>query len=271
MVQTHVIVSYWPTARDDPAARLASAAAASRSPARPLLTAAMLLTGVASLSLTYRLDAFPLDRGGEFVSLARVELPPNDLPATELFSAPSPETNPAIATPAPSAPVVRKPAIAASASPVGVGPVRRIRLEEVPVKAAATDTKLVPDAAPIAIAPEILRPARLTATAHAVPTQPGLGEQAPPTEVAAPIQSFPQVRMGDLTLGAITMRTAADGSATIHLGGLLNLFKLRLPVEDYERFSAASAAQDFVSLDELKAAGIPARLSADGSEIVIGE
>ena len=301
MVQTHVILTYWPTARDDPAARRGASVIQASSPVRPMTTAAMLVIGVASLSLTYPLDAFPIDHGSRFQSIARIELPP--VPARQTASAevlpgfttlgnssaPETETDGGLVD-VPSKTVVESPkqnkrsparsavatsreriealrlAIAPRASTSGV--IKRVRLERAPVALEPPMKEVAAMASPIAVDSKIFHSAPLSAMASDEIAASDAAELARGDQAVT--QTYPQVRIGNRTLGAITMRTARNGSPTIHIGGLLSLMKLKLPRSDYERFSSASAASTFISLEDLRKSGIPAEMSSDGGELVIG-
>ena len=301
MVQTHVIVTYWPTARDDPAARRGASAVPAGSPVRPVTTAAMLVIGVASLSLTYPLDAFPIDHGSRFQSIARIELPPvsarqsasaDVVPGfTTLANSYTAETEiedglvdiPTEASvesrgqskrsSARSAVAISRERIAALkvalAPPASInGAIKRVRLERMPVTLEPSMNEVAAIASPIAVDSKVFRSVPLSIMASDEVASSREAELARGDQ--AVVQTYPQVRIGSRTLGAITMRTARNGSPTIHIGGLLNLMKLKLPRSDYERFSNASAARTFISLEDLRKSGIPAEISSDGGELVIG-
>lgn len=80
----------------------------------------------------------------------------------------------------------------------------------------------------------------------------------------AEVQSFPTVTVDGVALGAVTMR-----GDTVHLGGLVGLLRLRLPAEDFQRLEAAPAADSFVSIDALRAAGVEVALDPERDTITL--
>jgi hypothetical protein len=57
-------------------------------------------------------------------------------------------------------------------------------------------------------------------------------------------------------IGAITLQDLGHGGHAVHLGALVELLKLRMPQVEFARLSSAAAADSFVSLDQMRAAGI---------------
>jgi hypothetical protein len=79
------------------------------------------------------------------------------------------------------------------------------------------------------------------------------GSAAPPAAVA---QHYPLAIVDGEPIGAITLQDLGHGGHAVHLGALVELLKLRMPQAEFARLSSAAAADTFVSLDQLRAAGI---------------
>ena len=106
-----------------------------------------------------------------------------------------------------------------------------------------------------------------------VQTFAGATEAAPiqlSTVASSYVVSFPTVVANGHTLGAVTMRDFGSGFATLHLGGLLGLFKLRMQPADYDRLAQAPAAGSFISLDDLRAAGLAVTHDPKSGRLIIG-
>ena len=89
-------------------------------------------------------------------------------------------------------------------------------------------------------------------------------EAEPEAPAAAEAQSFPTVTVGGQALGAVTMR-----EGKIHLASLVGLLQLRLPTGEFARLASAPAADSFVDVEALRAAGIEAVLDPDGERLTL--
>ena len=78
------------------------------------------------------------------------------------------------------------------------------------------------------------------------------------------VQTFPTVSVHGIALGAVTMR-----GDTVHLASLLGLLKLKLPAEEFARLQAAPAADSFVSLAKLRAAGLDVTIDRANERIAL--
>lgn len=130
------------------------------------------------------------------------------------------------------------------------GPIAVLEVEPAVALAGATASD------PVELAPAAPAP---LASAAPTPLDPG----APPSS-AAITQSFPMVTVHGATLGAVTMR-----GETVHLGGLLGLLQLKMPAEEFARLAAAPAADSFVSLATLRAAGLAVSVDAKGEQLTL--
>lgn len=120
--------------------------------------------------------------------------------------------------------------------------------------------------------PPVPEPTALAAVAQAQ-TFAGATEAAPiqlSTVASSYVESFPSVVANGQTLGAVTMRDFGSGFATLHLGGLLGLFKLRMPPAEYDRLARAQAAGSFLSLDDLRAVGLAVTHDPKSERLTIG-
>lgn len=91
----------------------------------------------------------------------------------------------------------------------------------------------------------------------------GVSEQAlSQSGSAIEAQTFPIVAVGGQRLGAVTMR-----GDRVHLASLVGLLQLKLPAAEFERLAAAPAADSFVALDTLRAAGISVTLDPAGEQM----
>ncbi|RPF70941.1 hypothetical protein [Aurantiacibacter spongiae] len=75
------------------------------------------------------------------------------------------------------------------------------------------------------------------------------------------------VRLSDTTIGQVAFRVADNRGIEIQLAGLISLVAESLPPGEAERLAGAAAAQDYVSLDELAARGLPMRYNAAYDEL----
>jgi hypothetical protein len=79
------------------------------------------------------------------------------------------------------------------------------------------------------------------------------GSAPPPAALA---QHYPLAIVDGEPIGAITLQDLGHGGHAVHLGALVELLKLRMPQVEFARLSSAAAADSFVSLDQMRAAGI---------------
>jgi hypothetical protein len=79
------------------------------------------------------------------------------------------------------------------------------------------------------------------------------------------------VQMYGERLGAVPLRVLGNGVPSLQLGDLLGLIRTRLAPGQYERLSASAAAEEYVSLEVLRKAGIPVRYDAARDELKLGE
>ena len=70
------------------------------------------------------------------------------------------------------------------------------------------------------------------------------------------VQNYPSVVVNGEQLGAVTLRDYHGGRKAIHLRALLTLLRSKMPVSEYERFSGAASANQFVDLEELNKVGL---------------
>lgn len=115
--------------------------------------------------------------------------------------------------------------------------------------------------------PELPAAPAALATAPAPPAQPGAGH----VQAVAPdyVQVFPMVMVDGEPLGAVTLRELGAETSTVHLGALLGLFRLKMPESEFARLSGAAAADQFVSLAQLREAGIEVRYDERRVRLVI--
>ena len=84
------------------------------------------------------------------------------------------------------------------------------------------------------------------------------------------VQRFPMVVLNGTPLGAITLREFAGGQRLIHLGALLSLFRSKMDPAEFERLISAGTADQFVSLEVLRRAGLEAQYNARRGRLTIG-
>ena len=100
-----------------------------------------------------------------------------------------------------------------------------------------------------------------------VPVQPRAGPVAG-SDVAY-TQHFPMAVVNGEPLGAVTLRDLGPQGQAVHLGALVGLLKLRMPEAEFTRLSNAAAADQFVTLDQLRAAGITVQFDPRQSRLLI--
>jgi hypothetical protein len=83
------------------------------------------------------------------------------------------------------------------------------------------------------------------------------------------VQHFPMVVVNGTPLGAITVREFSGNERRIHLGALLSLFRSRMDQNEYERLISAGSADQFVSLEELRRAGLNAHFDTRRQRLII--
>lgn len=179
--------------------------------------------------------ALPLDAEPVAQEATEPPLAPPDNPTPEIVLPPlaAAEPQPVAPLPAPTA----QPEVVLPPLPPPPPPVEPLSLPE----------QAIPQPTPVAAAPQPI-PASLA------PSDPVL--LAPVAQAYTEV--FPALVVGTRTLGAVTVRDYGEGFATVHLGGLLGVFKLRMPEAEYARLAAAPAAGAYVGIDELRAAGLAA-------------
>lgn len=173
------------------------------------------------------------------------------LELTELAPAPAPAPAPLVdaspeAAPAPAADAVRL----AAPEPGSI---------ELPPAAPARSSAPIPFGEVGRAAPRLaLAPAAAVAT---------------PASAAAPsasyVQHFPTAVVHGETLGAVTLRDLGAQGQMVHLGALVGLLKLRMPEAEFVRLGSAAAADRFVPLDQLRAAGITVQFDARKGRLLI--
>lgn len=80
----------------------------------------------------------------------------------------------------------------------------------------------------------------------------------------AEAQTFPTVSLDGTALGAVTMR-----GDTVHLGSLVGLLQLKMPAEEFARLKTAPAADSFVGIDTLRAAGLAIAIDSAGERLTL--
>lgn len=80
----------------------------------------------------------------------------------------------------------------------------------------------------------------------------------------AEAQTFPTVSLDGIALGAVTMR-----GDTVHLGSLVGLLQLKMPPEEFARLKTAPAADSFVGIDTLRAAGLAIAIDSAGERLTL--
>lgn len=211
-----------------------------------------------------------------------------DAPSPTAFAAAFVEEAPALA----SAPVVQ---VAPAAAPVIMPPA----LEAVAHAAPATVPQPQPAAAPTARQVEAApvqqvkpRLAVAPATPNQSVTRPAITPaKAAPRAVPAPRQeraAAGQVAPGRYRLiengvefkiaanirgieaGKVSLRVANDGPISVRLGDLLSLVEADIEWSDFERLSSSKSADEYLTFQALRHAGIDVRYDAGGDRLVLG-
>lgn len=121
-----------------------------------------------------------------------------------------------------------------------------------------------PQAAPAPEPPAIASPPKsLTATAEVAEAE----FSAEPSPLY--VQSYPVAVINGEPLGAVTLRDYGVDGAAIHLRALIGLLRLRMPEAEFLRLDTAAAADRFISIEELRAAGIEARFDPRNGRLTI--
>jgi hypothetical protein len=130
---------------------------------------------------------------------------------------------------------------------------------------------LTPASAPFAASAlsPVETPAALAPPAEIESAEAGIAQDVaptaePPAVPSAQAQTFPTVTVAGVALGAVTMRGDA-----VHLGSLVGLLQLRMPDAELVRLQSAPAADSFVSLDTLRAAGIEIAIDPEGESLAL--
>lgn len=198
--------------------------------------------------------------------------PPTSLAATEAV-APAPSDTPVIEAvelpEAASAPItadlVEAPATPAPEPVAAADATRLARIEPIAVKS--------PSAAPVEVAAAVNRddPSEAALRLAVVPVPPPTPPSARVAETPAAIyaQSYPLAVVNGEALGAVTLRDLGPQGQTVHLGALVGLLKLRMPEAEFVWLSNAAAADQFVTLDRLRAAGITIQFDARDGRLLI--
>lgn len=162
------------------------------------------------------------------------------------------------------------PASAAPAEIAGKAPIETIADLETESLAAAQP---LAEPMPAASGARTLSPAEPAALGKAAPLPPPMTASAKPVMTEAPVaayvQLFPTAVVNGQALGAVTMRDLGAQGMAVHLGALVGLLKLRMPQAEFDRLSTAAAADQFVTLDQLRAAGISAQYDARAGRLLI--
>lgn len=85
------------------------------------------------------------------------------------------------------------------------------------------------------------------------------------------VESQIGVQFYDQALGKVPLRVLGSGVPSLRLGDLLDLLKDRMDPARYETLSSSGAAEEFVSLQQLRDAGIPVRYDAARDQLKLGE
>lgn len=202
------------------------------------------------------------------LAFAMVEaIPARVQPAVAAALPPEPEPAAALATPLP---VAAPAAVLSAAAPAAV------QQDLASPAAPAVVRQSAPTSAPRA-APITAKPKPSAALAKSVPSRsPALrlaGPQIPSRYrlVEGGVETRIGVQMYGERLGAVPLRVLGSGLPTLRLGDLLGLVQSRLTPGQYERLATSAAAEEFVSLDTLRKAGIPVRYDAARDELKLGE
>lgn len=216
------------------------------------------------------------------------------MPGHALDSAPAKQglelamvTPPVVPGPAPVSAVVAAPAepapaqlVAVAATPMAV-PVADSAAKQASVQmlTPAVALKAAPSPAPEPAAKALASVARpKTAATLAKPAPLGkakalAGPQIPSRYrlVEGGVETSIGVQMYGERLGAVPLRVLGNGVPSLQLSDLLGLIRSRLAPGQYERLAASAAAEEYVSLEKLRQAGIPVRYDAARDELKLGE
>ena len=94
-----------------------------------------------------------------------------------------------------------------------------------------------------------------------------------PEERAAMLATAPEqlsVRLGNIVLGKVAVRSEAGEGVSVQLSGLLDLLEDRFEPETFERMRGAAGADAFVSVTRLADSGIAIDYDAAYDELTIG-
>ena len=89
------------------------------------------------------------------------------------------------------------------------------------------------------------------------------------TPASRTAQFFPLAIVDGEPVGAITLRDLGQQGQAIHLAALVELLKLRMPQAEFAKLNSAAAADSFVTLDQLRAAGITIQYDAAQDRLLI--
>ncbi|HEU4820206.1 MAG TPA: hypothetical protein VFS87_03495 [Qipengyuania sp.] len=147
-------------------------------------------------------------------------------------------------------------------------PISRLVLPPAPLPAAAGTMTAPADAMAIANRDELKEAAPgLVVAPTAAPVPPGAA--IADGQATAFAQSFPLAVVNGEPLGAVTLRDLGPQGEAVHLGALVGLLKLRMPEAEFAWLSSAAAADQFVTLDRLRAAGITVQFDARDGRLLI--
>lgn len=199
----------------------------------------------------------PASVSASSAALAATQQPPSAATTTD-SSVIALDTQPDLVPPAP---------IDRAASPVAPAPAAdSARLAELaPVRAEQTSADLGQ-----ATIPELIEAPAASAPPFAIAvTPPPIAAGISTAPIADYIQSYPLAVVNGEPVGAITLRDLGAQGQAVHLGALVGLLKLRMPETEFARLSAAAAADQFVTLDRLRAAGITVQFDSSSGRLLI--
>lgn len=78
------------------------------------------------------------------------------------------------------------------------------------------------------------------------------------------------VRLADRAIGTVAVRVSEINTIDVQLSGLLDMMADSFAPEDFARLRGSAAADSYVSLDQLRAAGLGLRYDAVYDELVVG-
>lgn len=206
-----------------------------------------------------RVPVLPATPPAAFVPLVRIDLPA-PLPPRPEQAAPLPaETAPALAVlPAPGPPLPGPPAPPQAPAMTALRPVD---VEQI----AGSDTGLPqieqldsPGDRQLAQKAQIAQ----LSVPRAVERELALLQEEAPAEVA--------VRFDDRAIGMVAIRVSQINTVDVQLSGLLEVMADRFAPEEFARLRDSAAADTYVPLDELRAAGLGLRYDPVYDELVVG-